>query len=116
MFEDDITFCIQQNCKNTECERHMSNIKDLSIPHSFSDFSQDEDYCPLFIKPMSLEDFIEYLKHWQTRIDKLPCYVVTTITVNKMIDDMIRHAEKVTLTQPDTNEVAQNDSEGSRNV
>ena len=42
---DDITFCMD-DCGVVRCERHPSNIKDRTIPHSYSHFYRSE-YCPL---------------------------------------------------------------------
>lgn len=41
---DDITFCAD-NCKNKKCFRNPVNIKDRTIPHSYS-YLKDTDYCP----------------------------------------------------------------------
>lgn len=46
---DDITFCLngwRKECMVTRCERHPDNIRDKTIPHSFSEFYKTE-YCPL---------------------------------------------------------------------
>lgn len=46
---DDITFCLngwRKDCMVTRCERHPDNIRDKTIPHSFSEFYKTE-YCPL---------------------------------------------------------------------
>lgn len=40
---DDITYC-DDRCNRKRCFRHKSNIKDLSIPHSFSHF-KNTAYC-----------------------------------------------------------------------
>lgn len=37
-FNDDITFCSYDRCTMKKCERHMSQIRDKSIPHSFANF------------------------------------------------------------------------------
>ena len=42
---DDITFCTAKNCKRKSCLRNEINIRDRSIPHSFSDFWKG-DMCP----------------------------------------------------------------------
>ena len=43
MFCDDITFC-QEQCECMSCPRNKENIRDKTIPHSFSvDVPQD---CP----------------------------------------------------------------------
>lgn len=35
---EDITYCLNKDCKKKECERHASHIKDKAIPHSFAMF------------------------------------------------------------------------------
>lgn len=36
LFCDDITFCPYQKCRDTDCPRCQLNIRDHSIPHSYS--------------------------------------------------------------------------------
>lgn len=33
---EDITYCLNQDCKKTKCERHASRIKNKAIPHSYA--------------------------------------------------------------------------------
>lgn len=41
MWCDDITFC-QEECERMDCPRNQHNIRDRSVPHSFSvDVPQD---------------------------------------------------------------------------
>lgn len=40
---EDITFCANENCKYTKCERNPKHIK-LPIPHSFAMFTQCEKF------------------------------------------------------------------------
>lgn len=35
---EDITYCLNNDCKKTKCERHASHIKDKAIPHSYAMF------------------------------------------------------------------------------
>lgn len=42
LLSDDITFC-GNNCVDTKCRRHPTNIQDLSIPHSFAYLLGTED-------------------------------------------------------------------------
>lgn len=35
MWNDDITFCMDNKCEITKCPRNMKNIRDKSIPHSY---------------------------------------------------------------------------------
>lgn len=44
---DDITFCSSETCKNKDCFRHRSNIKEPRIPHSFLMFEGTE-YCEYY--------------------------------------------------------------------
>ena len=41
---EDITYCYNSKCKNTECKRHPSNIKVHYIPHSFGFFKDCEHW------------------------------------------------------------------------
>ena len=36
MWNDDITFCLDSECKLNECPRNQINMRDRSIPHSYS--------------------------------------------------------------------------------
>jgi len=45
LFDDDITFCASQTCKNRDCMRHFSNIKHPEFPVSFAMF-EGTDTCP----------------------------------------------------------------------
>ena len=40
---EDITFCLNKDCKKTKCERHASHIKDKAIPHSYAMFDCSTD-------------------------------------------------------------------------
>ena len=40
---EDITFCLNKDCKKKKCERHASHIKDKAIPHSFAMFDCSAD-------------------------------------------------------------------------
>lgn len=40
---EDITYCLNKDCKKKECERHASHIKDKAIPHSFAMFDCSTD-------------------------------------------------------------------------
>lgn len=35
---EDMTYCLNKDCKKTKCERHASHIKDKAIPHSYAMF------------------------------------------------------------------------------
>lgn len=35
---EDITYCLNKDCKKNKCIRHASHIKDKAIPHSFAMF------------------------------------------------------------------------------
>lgn len=35
---EDITYCVNKKCPRKKCERHISNIKQKNIPHSFAEF------------------------------------------------------------------------------
>lgn len=39
---EDITFCSKPDCKNTECERNQSNIKQYWLDHSYAVFTDCE--------------------------------------------------------------------------
>ena len=41
--QKDITYCVNTDCKNIDCDRNPQNIKQ-SIPHSFADLEGTE-YC-----------------------------------------------------------------------
>lgn len=41
--QEDITYCVNTDCKNIDCDRNPQNIKQ-SIPHSFADLEGTE-YC-----------------------------------------------------------------------
>lgn len=43
MFRYDITFCSHQECANTECERHLDNVKGYPYPVSVADMSGECD-------------------------------------------------------------------------
>lgn len=59
---DDITFCMNENCKHKKCFRHNSNIKDRTIPHSYAIFEGTED-CPYKGKTMTYKEAIEHLNN-----------------------------------------------------
>lgn len=40
MPSEDITFCGNDKCPNTKCERNSDNIRDYRIPHSFANFTE----------------------------------------------------------------------------
>ena len=40
---EDITYCLNKDCKKTKCERHASHIKDKAIPHSFAMFDCSDE-------------------------------------------------------------------------
>lgn len=40
---EDITYCLNNDCKKTKCERHASHIKDKTIPHSYAMFDCSAD-------------------------------------------------------------------------
>jgi hypothetical protein len=33
---EDMTYCMNKDCKKKKCERHASHIKDKTIPHSYA--------------------------------------------------------------------------------
>lgn len=43
MMSEDITYCLNNDCKKTKCERHASHIKDKAIPHSFAIFDCSDE-------------------------------------------------------------------------
>lgn len=43
-FNDDITFCANKCCGDTDCYRNPKSIRDNSIPHSFVLFTQCEKW------------------------------------------------------------------------
>ena len=40
---EDITYCMNKDCKKKKCERHASHIKDKTIPHSYAMFDCSTD-------------------------------------------------------------------------
>lgn len=48
MMSEDISFCLNWNCKYMKCFRNQKHIK-LPIPHSFMDFA-DKPGCPKWEK------------------------------------------------------------------
>lgn len=40
---EDITYCLNKDCKKTKCERHASHIKEKAIPHSFAMFDCSDE-------------------------------------------------------------------------
>ena len=53
---EDITYCMNKDCKKKKCERHASHIKDKTIPHSFAmfDCSADKPRKWAISRPISL--------------------------------------------------------------
>lgn len=43
-FSDDITFCANKCCGDTDCYRNPKNIKHNNIPHSFALFTDCEKW------------------------------------------------------------------------
>ena len=44
-WSDDITFCANIDCTDTECFRHQKNMRNPMLPHSVADFA-DTNMCP----------------------------------------------------------------------
>lgn len=41
---EDITYCSNEKCENTKCERHTINIKLHWLHHSYADFRECESW------------------------------------------------------------------------
>lgn len=87
-FSDDITFCSQDDCHVSRCERHPSNIKHPELPHSYAMLYQTE-YCPLEQKPK-----VYAFGEWIPCSERLPykdgtAVLVTTENAEVYIDQVI---------------------------
>lgn len=59
---EDITYCLNKDCKKTKCERHASHIKYKAIPHSFAMFDcSDEKPRKSCIAKEKCDTYQEYL-------------------------------------------------------
>lgn len=58
---DDITWCAETDCPNTECERNTVNMMERSGLHSYAMFRGTE-YCPMSRR---VTDCVSVCKHMQ---------------------------------------------------
>lgn len=55
----DITFCMEDECKNVDCFRHKTRTKPGI--HSYA-FLRNTEYCPLYVEEEKDEKTVDILK------------------------------------------------------